>query len=348
MKKNLMKILSLNLLILTGIYSLCSCASNRQTEPYQKSGFYFDTIINLTLYGEDGQKSSNFEGAFALARKYDDLLSMQKEGSDINRINSHPKTWVTVDPATIEVLQEGIRYSRDSAGSFDITVGKLSALWDISAAAGNDHKGMIPSPDQIRPLLSHINYEAVKIDGNRVMLDDDQAAIDLGGIAKGYIADKMKDYLMSRGIRSGLINLGGNVLVIGQKPNQTDYEIGIQKPFDEDGDVLASVKLNDQTAVTSGIYQRYFKGDDGNIYHHMLNLRSGYPEQNDLSSVTIITDKSTRADALSTITYLKGREEGTRFIESLDGVEAVFVDRNNHISYTSGIGTKIPFREISR
>ena len=100
--------------------------------------------------------------------------------------------------------------------------------------------------------------------------------------------------------------------------------------------------------MTSGIYQRYFKGEDGTIYHHMLNLKSGYPEQNDLSSVTIICKESTEADALSTITYLKGKDEGIKFIESLDGVEAVFIDRNNHISCTSGIGKKIPFREISQ
>lgn len=342
------KLLSLSLAALTVTQVFCSCGSAKQNEPYQKSGFYFDTVINLTLYGQDGQKTSNFDGAFALAQKYDNLLSMQKEGSDINRINTNPKSWVEVDPETIEVLKDGIRYSRESSGSFDITVGKLSSLWNISAAAENDHTGKAPSQDQIRPLLPHIGYDKIKIDGNKVMLDDDQAAIDLGGIGKGYIADKMKEYLQAQGIKSGLINLGGNVLVIGQKPDKTDFEIGIQKPFDQDGDVLASVKLNDQTAVTSGIYQRYFKGADGSIYHHMLNLQSGYPEQNDLSSVTIICRQSTEADALSTITYLKGREEGSKFIESLDGVEAVFIDRDNHISYTSGIGKKIPFREISK
>lgn len=348
MKTPLKKIVPLSLLALTAAQVLCSCGSAQKSEPYQKSGFYFDTIINLTLYGQDGQKESNFDGAFALAQKYDNLLSMQKEGSDINRINANPKSWVEVDPATIEVLKDGIRYSQKSSGSFDITVGKLSSLWNISDAAENDHKGQIPSQEEIRPLLSHIGCDKIKIDGNKVMLDDDQTAIDLGGIGKGYIADKMKEYLLSQGVKSGLINLGGNVLVIGQKPDKTDFEIGIQKPFDQDGDVLASVKLNDQTAVTSGIYQRYFKGEDGTIYHHMLNLKSGYPEQNDLSSVTIICRDSTEADALSTITYLKGKDEGIKFIESLDGVEAVFIDRDNHISYSSGIGKKIPFREISQ
>lgn len=151
-----------------------------------------------------------------------------------------------------------------------------------------------------------------------------QAGIDLGAIAKGYIADQVKTYLKKQGIKHAIINLGGNVDVIGTKPDGSKYNIGIQKPFDESGEAITSVQLKDQTVVTSGIYERYFK-KNGKLYHHILDPRTGYPCENNLYSVSIITDSSTKADALSTTCFLLGYEKGMELIQSMDGVEAIFI-----------------------
>ena len=210
-------------------------------------------------------------------------------------------------------------------------------MWDFDNNTGN-----IPNDSDIQAALKTVDYKKIQIDGNTVTYTGN-GILDLGGIAKGYIADKMKEYLNREGIYEGLINLGGNVLCVG--PNDSDdddYTIGLQKPFSDDGSVIASVKVSDQSVVTSGTYQRYFE-KDGEIYHHILDLTTGYPIDNHLSSVTIITDSSVDADALSTTVFTMGEDAGKQFVESLDQVEAIFITDDNKVSYTSGIGTSIPF-----
>ena len=188
--------------------------------------------------------------------------------------------------------------------------------------------------DTIAEAVSHVDYSKVDINGNTITLKDPKAGIDLGAIAKGYIADQVKTYLKRQGVKHAIINLGGNVDVIGTKPDGSKYNIGIQKPFDESGEAITSVKLKDQTVVTSGIYERYFK-KNGKLYHHILDPRTGYPCENNLYSVSIITDSSTKADALSTTCFLLGYKKGMKLIEQMDGVDAIFItdDEKIHKSY---------------
>ena len=155
---------------------------------------------------------------------------------------------------TANLIQEGIHYSELSGGAFDLTIEPVSALWDFKA-----DKPTVPSSDAIAQAVSHVDYTKVDIQDNTITLEDPEAGIDLGAIAKGYIADQVKTYLKKQGIKHAIINLGGNVDVIGTKPDGSKYNIGIQKPFDESGEAITSVQLNDQTVVTSGIYERYFK-----------------------------------------------------------------------------------------
>lgn len=339
-KQAMIPVITAASLLLSG----CGISTNQNTSR-NKTGMYFDTVITITLYGNDAKNDTYFDGCFALASKYESYLSTTIASSDISKINSNPGTPVKVHPETADVIKQGLKYSESSDGLFDITIGKLTDLWDISDASQKDHKGTPPSSDDISSLVGHVNYHNVSVDGDTVTLSDPEAAIDLGGIAKGYIADQMKAYLEKHSVRHAIINLGGNVLVLGEKPDNTDYTIGIQKPFDEDGDPICAVDLKNQSAVTSGTYQRYFKYN-GKIYHHILNPKTGYPEDNGLSSVTIITASSTEADALSTTVFLMGREAGMQYIEGLDGVEAIFIDDQNKITYTSGIGKTIPYQKI--
>lgn len=330
---------------------LClSSGCGQRQKSVSKSNFFFDTIITITLYGTE--EESYIDECFQLAKKYENLLSNTVEGSDIWNINEHPGEYVAIDPQTRALIETGMKYGELSNGKFDITLGKLSELWNFSEIAENlqtddnaADASVLPSDSDIQTLLPHINYQNILIDGDCVCLNDPDCKIDLGGIAKGYIADRMKEYLLSENITSGFINLGGNVLTLKEKLDGSSYTIGIQKPFGEEGELLATVEVCDKSVVSSGVYERYYK-IDGKLYHHILDLSTGYPYENDLYEVTIICDRSVDGDALSTTCFALGLEEGMHLIETLENTEAIFVTSDGAIHKSSGIGTNIPFHEV--
>lgn len=308
-----------------------------KTTPIQQSGFYFDTIISITLY--DSSKTAELEHCFELAELYENYFSTKIDQSDVSKINAAKGKPVRVHNETLELIEKGLYYSRLSNGKFDITVGKLTNLWDFHAETPK-----LPDATAIADAIQTINYKNVTINGNEVCLTDANASLDLGGIAKGYIADKMKEYLISQDITSGLINLGGNVLTIGTKKDGSTYTIGIQKPFDEIGAPVASLSIQDQTIVTSGIYERYFE-QDGVRYHHILDVDTGYPYENELLSVSIICQHSVDGDGLSTTCFALGLEKGMELIESLDHTEAIFITADQKLHCSSGIGTDISIQQ---
>lgn len=333
MKKNIAFLLLLCMLC-SVLFSGCS----RSRQPLSKTGIYFDTVITITLY--DSQAARYIEECFSLAKHYEDLLSRTKEGSDIWKINHSHGSPVRVDPETFALLRLALSYCDSSHGLFDITIGSLSSLWDFSSKAPQ-----MPTPQEIETALSTVDYHKVRLmeDTCSVQLLSEDAMLDLGGIAKGYIADQMKSYLLSQEIDQGIINLGGNILCLGPKEGaEKTYNIAIQKPFSQDGEPAASVKLTDASVVTSGVYQRYFEQNDI-LYHHILNPEDGYPVNNGLYSVTIISDQSADGDALSTVCFLMGLEAGMEYIESLPDTEAVFITEDQQIYATSGLGHTIPF-----
>ena len=249
----------------------------------------------------------------------------------MSKINAAGDAPVTVHEETAELIKKGLYYGDLSNGKFDITIGKLSDLWDISTKALLDQTdvSMIPSDDEIKKALTTVDYQNVVVDGNTVTLKDPSAKIDLGGIAKGYIADRMKDYLNQKGAACGYINLGGNVLCLGAKPDGSSYNIGIQRPFDEEGAAMLAVSVTDQTVVSSGVYERYFEVD-GKRYHHILDTATGYPYDN--------------GDGLSTTCFALGLADGMALVESLDNTEAVFITEDYELHFSSGMGTKIPYQ----
>lgn len=321
------------------VFLLFGCSSQQQRQ-VSRSNFFFDTVITITLYGTQDEKP--IQDCFALAQKYEKLFSSTVKGSDVWSVNHSGGKPVVVDPETISLLQTGIKYGKLSGGRLDITIGKLSELWnfsEIAESSDNDdnetNASAIPSEAKINALLPHIDYQNIRIEHNTVCLKDPQAAIDLGGIAKGYIADRMKELLRKSGVTSGIINLGGNVLTIGEKPDGSDYRVGVQKPFGDSGEVLGTLRVKDKSVVTSGIYERYFRVK-GKLYHHLLDVKSGYPYNNGLSEVTIISSDSVDGDALSTACFALGLQEGMALIKSLPEVEAVFVDEDLAIHCSPG------------
>ncbi len=356
MRKPLYKHISF--LLLFCLLTLCLIGCNPNKNGFSKTGIYFDTVITVTLYEKDSEEL--IDSCFELAEKYENMLSRTKEGSDIYKINNANGQFVEVNQETVDLINKALYYQKLSNGAFNPLIGTISSEWDFKS----DNPAP-PASELISQLLNTMNQSKIDIDGNMVRvvtianldsnempeydtglgsdtgLDSDtsvdsdisvdsSAKIDLGGIAKGYIADKMKDYLLSEGVTSAVINLGGNVMCIGSKPDGSPYRIGIQKPFSADGEVISSVELRNQTMVTSGCYQRYFEYND-TLYHHILDTNTGYPVKSDLNSVTIITDSSANADALSTICYIYGYEKSKEFLSNIDNVKAVYVDLNNAI-----------------
>ena len=313
--KKLSAVLTASALLLTGCSGAKSSTQTDQDLTY--TDMLFDTVIKIQIL--DPADESILDGLKKLCEKYDTMFSATNTDSELYKLNHANGQPFTVSSETANLIQEGIHYSELSGGAFDLTIEPVSALWDFKA-----DKPTVPSSDAIAQAVSHVDYTKVDIQDNTVTLEDPEAGIDLGAIAKGYIADQVKTYLKKQGIKHAIINLGGNVDVIGTKPDGSKYNIGIQKPFDESGEAITSVQLKDQTVVTSGIYERYFK-KNGKLYHHILDPRTGYPCENNLYSVSIITDSSTKADALSTTCFLLGYAKGMELIQSMDGVEAIFI-----------------------
>ena len=293
----------------------------------------YDTVISVKILDPAGDDI--LKGCEKLCRKYDTMFSYTNEDSDIYKINHAGGAAVEVSEETIDLIKRGIYYGDLSDGAFDISIGAVSSLWDFSS-----EEPAVPSSAALAEARTHVNYKNIILKDNTVMLRDPKAAIDVGAIAKGYIADRVKEYLEDQGVKHAVINLGGNVQTIGTKPDGTDYNIAIQKPFAKSGDAITSVKVANQSVVSTGIYQRYFEADDGTLYHHILDPSTGAPCKNNLYSVTIITDSSLTADALSTTCFLLGYEEGMRLIDQLDNVDAVFITDDQKINYSSNFQKK--------
>ena len=203
-------------------------------------------------------------------------------------------------------------------------------LWDFTS--GIEEKAP-PTKKDIDTILPHINYKNVILKDGTVTLTDPEAGIDLGFIAKGFIADKLKEYLMEQGVTSALINLGGNILTIGSKPDGSAYTIGVKDPFSVNGGHLTTVSSTDNSVVTSGTYERYFTWENTR-YHHILDASTGYPAETDIAGVTIICDSSTKADALSTTCLLLGKEKALELLASFPDTEGIFITNDGEIYST--------------
>lgn len=345
MSVNYRNIVKLILLIVAVIITQTSCKA-ASTEPVSKEEFLLDTICSISIYEmKDGdgnvaaQKNKDkaekiIDDAFELCRNLESKLSRTKADSDVGRVNSSGGEWTEVSPETMELIQKGLEYSELSGGDFDISVGGVTELWDFHAAEG---EARLPDERELAEAVKHVGFANIETEGNRVRLKDPAAKIDLGGIAKGYIGDKMCEALKEEGVTSGIINLGGNVICIGSKPGGEDFSIGVETPYSDRTEIAGKVGVTDKTLVTSGVYERKMEVD-GEVYHHILDTKTGYPVDTDVSGVTLIADtgRSADIDALSTICLIKGPEEGMKLIEGMDGIEAVFILKDGSVKMTDG------------
>ncbi|MDO5520419.1 MAG: FAD:protein FMN transferase [bacterium] len=331
------RILSLLCITILLVGTLSGCSSSKKEEAWNgsyitDSQFLLNTIVQITLY--DLQDEKILQGAFDVCASYEDVYSRTLESSELYKLNNRTLEAkdgkYTVSDNLAELISKALYYSQLSNGAFDLTIAPVSSLWDFTSS-----NPTLPDDAKIKENLKHIDYNKVHVDGNTIWFDDDKTTIDLGAIAKGYIADRIKDYLKENGVNSAMINLGGNVLCVGKKPDGSPFNVGIQKPFADRNETCAIMELDDVSVVSSGIYERCITVD-GKSYHHILNPKTGYSYENDLVAVTIVSKESVVGDGLSTSVFALGLEKGLELIDSLDNVYAVFITNDYELHYSEG------------
>ena len=325
-KKKLPLILILIIVILSSLHLLIT---NKKEDKISSTYYNLGTINEITLYNikkEHGKRI--LKECESILIDIDNKMSCQISYSEISKINGNAGIdYVRVSDDTFKVIKEAIDFSKSSNDTFDISIGPIIDLWGI----GTDN-AKVPTKEDIQSKLSLVNYKNILLDENThsVKLSKKNMKIDLGGIAKGYAADKIYAYLKEENLESALINLGGNIYALGTKSNNQPFSIGIQDPTKARGNSIGNIKISNKSVVTSGIYERYLEFND-KIYHHMLDPHTGYPFDNNLSSVTIVSDTSMICDALSTTTFGLGIEGGMKLIDDMYGVDAIFITKDKKV-----------------
>ena len=273
--------------------------------PMSRDVYLLDTYCTLTVY--EGGGADALAAAVDALNAYDDSMNYSKEGSDIYNINHRSSDRVAVSPDTAEMLKLARDFCEETDGVLEPAIRPVTELWDFK----NDKK--VPDADLIEEALTKVRSLAWDVEGDEFVAYDEDVRIDVGSIAKGFIADKVKNVMKESGVTSGIINLGGNVLCIGERPDGTPFSVAVRDPEKEDGYSVA-LELNDTSAVTAGAYERCFI-EDGVRYHHIIDPKTGYSARTGLESVTIVGPVSAVCDGLSTSLFIMGEEQGQEFLD---------------------------------
>ncbi|GAB6391508.1 MAG: FAD:protein FMN transferase [Treponematales bacterium] len=323
------------------LFSFSSCAqSARQPE---RTEFMLGTFCTISLF-EKGTDAI-YNNVFGRLRELEDIFSANRDDSVLAAVNRAAGIApVKARQELIEALEKALAVAHLSGGAFDPTVGPLVQLWDIGGGSPR-----VPDESEIRERLSLVNFRDVEIDreAGTVFLRRRGMALDLGGIAKGFAADEAAETLRGSGVVSAVIDLGGNILVLGERLERRrslfggtaggrPWRVGVQDPREGRGAYLGVIETRGRSVVTSGVYERFFERD-GVRYHHILSTAAGRPVDNGLLSVTVAADKSVDADALSTAVFALGPEKGRALLAAFPGAEAVFVFEDNSVGVTAGL-----------
>jgi thiamine biosynthesis lipoprotein len=288
-----------------------------------RSTYAMGVLCTVTLY-ENG-KDEIYAKIFKRFGEIEAVMSANQLPSggisELGRINQNAGYPVSASAELITVLQRALYFAEITGGAFNPAIGPLVKRWGIGT-----ENARVPDENAIRAALSLTDYRDVEIDAGSqtVRLKHEGMSLDLGGIAKGYAADEAVKILAGAGVRRAVIDLGGNIYAHGSKSKKQKWRIGIQDPRFPRGEYFAVEEVADKTLVTSGVYERFFE-ENGVRYHHILDSKTGYPAQSGLLSVTIITNSSTDADALSTSVFALGYEKGAALLARFPSTEAVFV-----------------------
>lgn len=297
----------------------------RANKTYTRTLFAMDTVMAFTARGPQAPEA--LEEALAEVRRLDALLSAQAPDSEISRLNSDGHAPVSED--TTNLLEAAVTIGAETGGLYDCTVYPLMELWGFPSKAYR-----VPDEQEIAALLPQVDSTQVRVSNGRAELGPGQR-VDLGGIAKGYTAARVMELLKTRGVKSAMITLGGNVQTLGDRPEGGPWRIGVQDPLGGEN-YPAVIETKDAAVVTSGGYQRYFE-DGGRRYIHILDPRTGAPAESDLLSVTVVSPDGTLADALSTAIYVMGLDEAVTYWQTHEGFELILIAENSAVYVTEGL-----------
>ena len=340
MDRNRMLSSLIALLLLTAL--LCGCASGAlpaaeaaqpDPEAAERSTVYvdsMDTFMELTAYGSN--RTEALKAAKLEIERLNAMLSIGLEESEISRVNRNGGGQVSGE--TAEMISEALALNRETMGAFDLTVYPLMELWGF--VSKNYH---VPSGEELSDTLARVSSSRVSIDENRVVTLGEGQAIDLGGIAKGYTSQRLMELFSEHGVTSAIVSLGGNIQVLGTKPDGSNWRIGVKDPANPEFGLSAIVSVADKAVITSGGYERYFMDpESGTIYRHIIDPATGYPAESGLASVSIVTDDGMLGDGLSTALYIMGLEKaGDFWRQHSEDFEAIFIDNDGDVYITAGL-----------
>ncbi|MCR4761594.1 MAG: FAD:protein FMN transferase [Oscillospiraceae bacterium] len=306
---------------------LTACTNHADT---MKSAdvFAMDTYMNLKAYGRDAEAA--VAEAEARIMDLEQVFAVTNETSDIGRINRANGAPVTVSADTVSVLQTARQMAAESGGALCISLYPVLRAWGFTTG-----EYRIPADNEISNMLKYCDDTKISAADDTVQIPNNYA-IDLGAVAKGYTGDAVMEIMREHQISSAIINLGGNVQTLGSKPDGTAWTVGITDPSAPDS-LLGTVCVTDCAVITSGNYERYFTGDDGQKYWHILDPETGCPADNGLVSVTVIGSCGARCDALSTALFVEGTERAVQHWRSVGDFEMILVTSDGELLMTDGI-----------
>lgn len=306
------------------IYLVCTSSGNKEYSLHIDA--VMDTYADITLITDkNGDKLA--DNAAQILYDLENKFSHTKKESEISRLNNSHSEEVSED--TYEIIKKSGEITDASKGHFDITVGAVSEEWSKTF-----ENGILPDDNKLSTELESVGYGTIKLENGRVNITKDGQKINLGAIAKGYAADKIKAYLDENDVENALVNFGGNIWVKGRNKKGELWNVGVRNPKSET-DILLSLRVSDKFVITSGNYIR-FRDIDSVRYHHIIDAKTGYPTQNNLTGVTVVSDSGFFGDALSTSCFLLGFEEGRKLAESYN-VQIIFVTEDNKVYYSSSL-----------
>ncbi len=285
---------------------LAGCSGSRQSLE-EGTAFYFDTVVSFQILGDGSGRL--LEGCYDLCGEMERVFSRTDPDSELYRVNHREDSRVELSEDLAAVVEKGIEFYGLTEGKLDITVAPLSDLWDFSG--GRDEP---PAREEVEEALSHVDGSSIRLEGRVLYFQREDTQLDLGALAKGYISDKLKAYLRDQGVKSAVINLGGNVMTLGSSPDGSPWVVGIQDPEAPRGTVGKTLEAEDQGVISAGTYERYFEWE-GRRYHHILDPDTGYPAETELEQVTILCSQGLLGDALSTSCLLLGTEKAGDLME---------------------------------
>lgn len=305
----------------------CSGKQNQDMAEHSESFFAMDTYMTFTAYGTDAEQA--VLAAEEKIRELEELWSVTREDSDVYAINHSDGQTVTVDQRTAELLSFALNMAEKTNGVLEPTIYPVLAAWGFTT-----RENRVPEEMELAELLEKVGYGKVELNGNQIRIEAG-SMIDLGAVGKGYAGDEAAQVLRERGITAALLDIGGNIQAIGTKPDGSDWRVGLRDPFS--GGVLGILQVSDMAVVTSGNYERFFTGENGKVYGHIIDPATGYPVENGIASVSVIASEGKLCDALSTALFVMGLEHAQDYWRQHQDFEMILVMEDGNIYMTEGI-----------